>query len=164
MKRFASLLLVFAVFVSTMTAQPTIFIVRHAEKGAATSTNPGTNDPDLSDAGRVRAESLAKMLKDAGITVIYATEFKRTQQTAEPLAKILGIKLTIVPAKDTATLSAKLRDLPGNALVVGHGNTVPELIKALGVDTPINIAETDYDNFFVVVLDQKPHLLQLHYR
>jgi broad specificity phosphatase PhoE len=69
-----------------------------------------------------------------------------------------------VPAKDTATLSAKLRDLHGNALVVGHGNTIPDLIKALGVETPVNIAETDYDNLFVVVLDEKPRLLQLHYR
>jgi broad specificity phosphatase PhoE len=164
MKRFAPLLLMFAAFVSTATAQPTIFIVRHAEKGAVTSTNPAANDPDLSDAGRARAESLAKMLKDSGITVIYATEFKRTQQTAEPLAKILAIKLTIMPAKDTATLSAKLRDLRENALVVGHGNTIPDLIKALGVETPVNIAETDYDNLFVVVIDEKPRLLQLHYR
>ena len=164
MKRFASLLLVLAVSISAAAAQTTILMVRHAEKGEATSSNPAANDPDLSDAGRARAESLAKMLKDAGITAIYATEFKRTQQTAEPLVKILGIKLAIVPAKDTATLSAKLRDLHGNALVVGHGNTIPDLIKALGVETPVNIAETDYDNLFVVVLDEKPRLLQLHYR
>jgi broad specificity phosphatase PhoE len=164
MKRFASLLLVLAVSVSAVAAQSTIFMVRHAEKGEATSTNPAANDPDLSDAGRARAESLAKMLKNAGITAIYATEFKRTQQTAEPLVKILGIKLTIVPAKDTVTLSAKLRKLHGNALVVGHGNTIPDMIKALGVETPVNIAEADYDNLFVVVVDEKPRLLQLHYR
>jgi broad specificity phosphatase PhoE len=162
MKRFASLLLVLAVFVlfvSATAAQSTIFVVRHAEKAES-----GGNDPDLSEAGRARAESLAKMLKNANITAIYATEFKRTQQTATPAAKALGLALTIVPAKDTATLSAKLRDLHGNALVVGHGNTIPDLIKALGVETPVNIAETDYDNLFVVVIDEKPRLLQLHYR
>ena len=162
MKRFASLLLVLAVFilfVSATAAQSTIFVVRHAEKAES-----GGNDPDLSEAGRARAESLAKMLKNANITAIYATEFKRTQQTATPAAKALGLALTIVPAKDTATLSAKLRDLHGNALVVGHGDTIPDLIKALGVETPVNIAETDYDNLFVVVIDEKPSLLQLHYR
>jgi broad specificity phosphatase PhoE len=162
MKRFASLLLVLAVFVlfvSATAAQSTIFVVRHAEKAES-----GGNDPDLSEAGRARAESLAKMLKNANITAIYATEFKRTQQTATPAAKALGLALTIVPAKDTVTLSAKLRDLHGNALVVGHGNTIPDLIKALGVETPVNIAETDYDNLFVVVIDEKPRLLQLHYR
>ena len=162
MKRFASLLLVLAVFVlfvSATAAQSTIFVVRHAEKAES-----GGNDPDLSEAGRARAESLAKMLKNANITAIYATEFKRTQQTATPAAKALGLALTIVPAKDTVTLSAKLRDLHGNALVVGHGDTIPDLIKALGVETPVNIAETDYDNLFVVVIDEKPSLLQLHYR
>jgi broad specificity phosphatase PhoE len=162
MKRFASLLLVLAVFVlfvSATAAQSTIFVVRHAEKAES-----GGNDPDLSEAGRARAESLAKMLKNANITAIYATEFKRTQQTATPAAKALGLALTIVPAKDTVTLSAKLRDLHGNALVVGHGNTIPDLIKALGVETLVNIAETDYDNLFVVVIDEKPRLLQLHYR
>jgi broad specificity phosphatase PhoE len=159
MKRFVFSLLLLGLFVSAAAAQSTIFVVRHAEKAKSDG-----NDPDLSEAGRARTESLAKILKDANITAIYATEFKRTQQTAEPLVKILGIKLAIVPAKDTATLSAKLRDLHGNALVVGHGNTIPDLIKALGVETPVNIAETDYDNLFVVVLDEKPRLLQLHYR
>ena len=159
MKRFVFSLLLFGLFVSAAAAQSTIFVVRHAEKAKSNG-----NDPELSEAGRARAESLAKILKDANITAIYATEFKRTQQTAAPVAKAFGIELTIVPAKDTATLSAKLRDLHGNALVVGHGNTIPDLIKALGVETPVNIAETDYDNLFVVVLDEKPHLLQLHYR
>lgn len=159
MKRVASLLLVFAVLVSAAAAQSTIFIVRHAEKAPSSD-----KDPDLSEAGRARAESLAKILQDANITAIYATEFKRTQQTAAPVAKALGLELTIVPAKDAATLSAKLRDQHGNALVVGHGNTVPDLIRALGVETPISIAETDYDNLFVVVAGEKPRLLHLHYR
>jgi broad specificity phosphatase PhoE len=159
MKWVVSLFLIFAVLASATAAPSAIFIVRHAEKASNTD-----KDPDLAEAGRARAESLAKMLKDASITAIYATEFKRTQQTAAPVAKALGIQLTIVPAKDTATLSAKLRDLHGNALVVGHGNTIPDLIKALGVETLVNIAETDYDNLLVVVLDEKPHLLQLHYR
>ena len=159
MKRFAFLLLVLAVSISAAAAQTTILMVRHAEKAKSDG-----NDPDLSEAGRARAKSLAEMLKDAHITAIYVTEFKRTQQTATPTAKALSIELTIVPAKDTAKLSAKLRGLHGNALVVGHGNTIPDLIKMLGVETPVNIAETDYDNLFVVVLDEKPHLLQLHYR
>ena len=145
-------------FLSTATAQSTIFIVRHAEKADA------TKDPDLSEAGRARAEALAKTLRDANITAIYATEFKRTQQTAAPLAKVLGITVTILPAKDNAALMAKLRASNGNTLVVGHGDTIPDLIKALGISDPINIAENDYDNLVAVVLDQKPHLIRLHYR
>ncbi|PYL63474.1 MAG: hypothetical protein DMF25_10605, partial [Verrucomicrobia bacterium] len=136
----------------------TIFIVRHAEKADA------TKDPDLSEAGRARAEALAKMLQDANITAIYATEFKRTQQTAAPLAKALGIAVTTLPAENSAALIAKLRSSNGNALVVGHGNTIADLIKALGISEPINIAENDYDNLFGVVLVEKPQLIRLHYR
>jgi broad specificity phosphatase PhoE len=157
-KRLGFYFLLLSAFLSTATAQSTIFIVRHAEKADA------TKDPDLSEAGRARAEALAKTLRDANITAIYATEFKRTQQTAAPLAKILGITVTILPAKDNAALIAKLRASTGNALVVGHGDTIPDSIKALGISDPINIAENDYDNLFAVVLDQKPHLIRLHYR
>jgi len=157
-KRLGFYFLLLSAFLSTATAQSTIFIVRHAEKADA------TKDPDLSEAGRARAEALAKMLKDANITAIYATEFKRTQQTATPLAKVLGITVTILPAKDNAALIAKLRASTGNALVVGHGDTIPDLIKALGISDAINIAENDYDNLFAVVPNQKPHLIRLHYR
>jgi broad specificity phosphatase PhoE len=158
MKRLILLLLLSGLFVSAAAAQSTIFIVRHAEKAESAG-----NDPDLAEAGRIRAEALAKMLKDAGVTAIYATEFKRTQQTAAPLAKILGLNATIIPAKETSTLIAKLRDSAGNVLVIGHGNTIPDLIKGLGVATPIHIAENDYDNLFVLLLDEKPRLLRLHY-
>ena len=157
-KRLGFYFLLLSAFLSTATAQSTIFIVRHAEKADA------TKDPDLSEVGRARAEALAKMLKDANITAIYATEFKRTQQTAAPLAKALSITITTLPAKDNAALIAKLRASNGNALVVGHGDTIPDLIKALGMSDPINVAENDYDNLFAVVLDQKPHLIRLHYR
>ena len=157
-KRLGFYFLLLSAFVSAATAQSTIFIVRHAEKADA------AKDPDLSEAGRARAEALAKMLKDANITAIYATEFKRTQQTATPLAKALSITITTLPAKDNAALIAKLRAWTGNALVVGHGDTIPALIKALGISDPINIGENDYDNLFAVVLDQKPHLIRLHYR
>jgi len=159
MKHFIALLILWGLLVSGAAAQSTIFIVRHAEKGQA-----GGDDPDLSEAGRARAEALAKMLKDANITAIYITEFKRTQQTAAPLAKALGITATTVPAKNTAALIAKLRGSNGNALVVGHGNTIADLIKALGISEPINIAENDYDNLFGVVLVEKPQLIRLHYR
>ena len=157
-KRLGFYFLLLSAFLSTATAQSTIFIVRHAEKADA------TKDPDLSEAGRARAEALAKTLRDARITAIYATEFKRTQQTAAPLAKALSITVATLPAKDNAALIAKLRASTGNTLVVGHGDTIPALIKALGISDPINIAENDYDNLFVVVLDEKPHLIRLHYR
>ena len=107
-------------------------------------------DPDLSEAGRARAASLAAMLKDAGVSAIFVTEFKRTQQTAAPLAKALGITPTVVPAKDTAGLAARLKKATGNVLVVGHSNTVPEVITAIGVAKPVSVADTEFDNLFIV--------------
>jgi broad specificity phosphatase PhoE len=114
MKALALFILLF-VSVSIASAQPVVVIVRHAEKPAN-----GGNDPDLSSAGRARAEALARILKDSGITAIFTSEFKRTQETAAPTATSSHVTPTVVAAKDTAALVAKLRQLNGNALGVGH--------------------------------------------
>ena len=143
--------------VSIASAEPVVFIVRHAEKSG------DGKDPDLSAAGQTRAEILVRILKDAGITAIFTSEFKRTQETAAPIAKSIGITPTVVQAKDTAALVAKLHQLNGNALVVGHGNTIPELIKAFGIETTIEIPENDYTQLLIVLLGEKPRLLRLHY-
>jgi broad specificity phosphatase PhoE len=140
-----------------LSAEPFVVIVRHAEKADS------SKDPDLSAAGLKRADELARMLKDSGITAVFTTELKRTQETAAPLARALGIAPTIVPAGDSAALVAKLRELKGNALVVGHGDTIPDIVKALGIDTPINIPDNDYTQLFVVTLGEKPQLLHLRY-
>ena len=141
------------------TAQSTVFLVRHAEKA-----DNDSRDPDISDTGRARAEALARTLKDAQITAIYATELKRTQQTAEPIARALHVEVTIVPAKETEALIAKLKATKGNVLVVGHSNTLPDIVKALGVSDSIKIGETDYNDLFVVTTETTPpKFLRLHY-
>jgi hypothetical protein len=113
MKAFALCLLIF-VSVSIASAQPVVVIVRHAEKAAN-----GSNDPDLSSAGQARAETLARILKDSGITAIFTTEFKRTQETAAPTATLIHVTPTVVATNDTTALVARLHQLNGNALVVG---------------------------------------------
>ena len=60
--------------------------------------------------------------------------------------------------------SISLKKSKGNVLVVGHSNTVPEIIKALGVTTPVTIGDNDFDNMFLVTLSSPPALLRLHYR
>ena len=157
MKHFVALLLFSLLLASTAAAQSTIFLVRHAEKA-------GGDDPDLTEAGRARAESLANILKDAGITSIYTSEVKRTQETAAPLAKILHFESAVIPAKDSFSLVAKLHSSSANVLVVGHTNTIPEIINALGIAERVTIGDNDYDNLFVVILEEKPRLIRLHYR
>jgi 2,3-bisphosphoglycerate-dependent phosphoglycerate mutase len=139
-------------------ASPILFIVRHAEKATA-----GGNDPELSAAGHERAEALARILKDSEITAIFATEFKRTQETAAPTAKATQITPTIIPANDVVALVEKLRGLKGNGLVVGHGNTIPDLVKGLGIAIPVNIPEDDYSELLVIILGDNLQLLRLHY-
>ena len=139
--------------------QSTFFIVRHAEKA------DDSKDAELSEAGRARGEALANMLRDSKISAIYTTEFKRTQRTAAPLAKALGLTVTSLPSDNQAALVAKLRTSTANSLVVGHGNTIPDIIKAHGILEPVNVSESDYDNLFVVALGEKDqYLIRLHYR
>jgi len=156
MKPLVFLLLLFVAF-SVASAEPIVVIVRHAEKAN------NSEDPDLSPAGRTRAQALARILKDAHITAIFTSERKRTQQTAAPTSASTGVDSTTVPAKDYATLVSKLRQVEGTALVVGHGNTIPDIIKALGIDIPIQIPDEDYTDLFIVTLDPRPQLLRLHY-
>ena len=147
---------------SAFAQSPTIFLVRHAER-ADTAAGISMTDPSLSDAGRLRAGSLERMLRDAGISAIFVTEFKRTQETAAPLAKTAGVTPTVITSKEVPALVAKLKQHAGRALVVGHSNSVPEIIKALGVTTPVTIADTEFDNLFIVNPDTG-HLIQLRYQ
>src|SRR5215467_1782596 len=130
-------------------AQKLVFVVRHAER--ADAGMQAQRDPALSAAGEARAQKLAAMLADAGVKDIFATEFKRTQDTAKPLAMKTGVAVEQVGSKDTALLIAKIKLHPNDVvLVVGHSNTLPAILKALaGVE--VAIADNEYDNLFVVV-------------
>jgi broad specificity phosphatase PhoE len=153
-----ALFLLILLSVSIAWAQPVVVIVRHAEKAA----NDG-NDPDLSSTGRARAEALARILKDSGIMAIFTSEFKRAQETAAPAAALLHVTPTVVAAKDMAAFVGKLRQLNGNALVVGHGDTIPNIVKALGINSSVNIPDADYSELLIVILGDKPQLFRLHY-
>jgi phosphohistidine phosphatase SixA len=149
MMRNSLLILCLLIAPAVATAQ-TIFVVRHAERAdAGMAAAPGA-DPDLSPAGRERAESLAWVLKDARITRIYTSEMKRTRQTAAPMAKAAGVEATTVPAREVAALLEQVKAGTGNALIVGHSNTVPEILKGLGVAEPVTISDAEHDNLFIV--------------
>lgn len=160
------LVLLIVLAAAPIAAAQTVFVVRHAERADAATGGAAmmAADPELSKAGRVRAEALAATLKDAGIAAIFATEYRRTQQTAAPLAKLLGLTVQPVPSKDQAGLIAKVKAVKGNVLVIGHSNTVPVTIKALGIDAAVTVGEADFDNLFVVTLGAQPSLVRLHFR
>jgi broad specificity phosphatase PhoE len=158
MKHLVLILSIPLLLATNANAAPIVFIVRHAEKAGA-----GGKDPDLSVQGQKRADALAHILKDSQITSVFVTEFKRTQETAAPTAGAAQVSPTVVLANDMGVLVEKLRALNGNALVVGHGNTIPDLLKALGIVTPVSIPDDDYTEIFAVLLGDAPQLLRLHY-
>ena len=158
MKHLALILSISLLLATYANAAPVVFIVRHAEKAST-----GGNDPDLSIQGQKRADALAHILKDSKITSVFVTEFKRTQETVAPTARAAQVSPIVIPANDIEALVEKLRDLKGNALVVGHGNTIPDLLRALGIATTVSIPEDDYTEIFAVLLGDAPQLLRLHY-
>lgn len=147
-------------------AQQTVVLVRHAERADSKPGAPASmaSDPDLSDAGRARAETLAAMLKDAKIATIISTEYKRTRQTAEPLAKALGLAVTAIKASESANVVKAVRAASGNVLIVGHSNTIPDVIKALGAPPPEEIRDDEYDNLYVLTLGPTPTVVRLHFK
>src|SRR5688572_12587249 len=122
----------------------TVIFIRHAEK----KVEPDNPDPDLSPAGEARAQEIARMFANTGVNAIYATQFKRTQQTVKPLSDKLGIQVTQVPAKNSADVVKQIREqhMGKVIFVAGHNNSVPEMIAALGGPKFPLIPETEYDN------------------
>ena len=137
-------------------AQSLVYVVRHAERadgGAGANTmNSAPADPHLSAAGVARAAKLANMLADGGIKAIYVTDFKRTQETAAPLAARLHLRVDTIKSADSASLIASMKAHHQHdvVLVVGHSNTIPDIIKALGGPS-IVIGDNEYDSVFVLV-------------
>lgn len=153
----------FAYFSTFERPLTTIILVRHAEK----NIEPANTDPDLSLAGQARAQELVRMFGDAGIKAIYATQYKRTQQTVKPLADKLGLPVTSVDAKNTAELVKQIRAQHNGEVVfvAGHNNTVPEIIAALGGPQMPIIPETEFDNLYIVTIYRvgRAKLLKLKY-
>ena len=127
-------------------AQNALILVRHAERLDASTDSP------LSAAGQQRAELLGRMLSDMGVTAIYSTPYQRTVKTAEPLATRLGLTINKDDTRPSELIPKIRSQQPqGTVLVVGHSDTVPELLTALGYKTPVQIAPSEYDNLFIVV-------------
>lgn len=149
------------------TATTTVILVRHAEKQLST-----IEDAPLTTEGEARAERLASMLGERGdalpITRVFTSEARRTQQTAAPLVRRLGIAATTLPAQDVDALVRALRDGPSDAaaVVVGHGNTVPAVIAGLTRNRiNVKIDEADYGSMFIVTVSTfgPPSVVRLQY-
>lgn len=126
----------------------TIFIVRHAEKDIS---DPKNQDPELSAEGRERAEALAGKLKQIKLDAVYATKYKRTGETAYSSAKNSNVEVQTYDAQDFRGIAelVKTKHKGQKVLIIGHSNTVLELLEAFGASRPIvSLSDDDYDFFF----------------
>jgi len=124
-----------------------VYLVRHAERA-----EDGTDDPAISPEGWARAGLLGEMLRDAGVTRIHTTDYRRTRMTGTPLAMITGLDMDEYDPRDLEGFAERLRGMPGRHLVLGHSDTTPDLVVALGGDPGSPIEETEYDRLYVVTL------------
>jgi len=131
-------------------APRTVYVVRHAEKLVSADNS---KDPPLTEQGLRRAAALARTIDPKSLFAVYATPYARTRGTAAPSAEAAGLPVTEYPPDDTAGLAAKIRSAAkGGVLVVGHSNTVPEILAALGVTEPVVLGDGDFGDLFIVTL------------
>lgn len=151
----------------------TVFLIRHAEKADAPR-----EDPALDEKGKLRAETLARMLAGSGVKAIYTSQYLRTKQTGEALAKQLGLTITPislqmsqanpreVSEQSIAEITGRIYERAGDAaLVIGHSNTIPEVIRKLGGDVVPKIDESKFDDLFIVTVygKGKAKVVQMKY-
>lgn len=176
-------LLILIIFATVMFSQPavaqdefkpiTVFLIRHAER-----EDEPRQDPPLSKDGVARSTALARLLGSAGIKAILTSQYTRTKQTAEPLATKLGLTVTPftlkispsnsrqVAAESTAEVTNKILERSGESvLVIGHSNSIPDVIKMLGGDIVPTIDEQKFDDLFIVTVyaKGKAKVVQLKY-
>ncbi|WP_193789535.1 SixA phosphatase family protein [Salipiger sp. CCB-MM3] len=155
---FLTILAVMATALATK-AQEAVYIIRHAEKELT------GDDPAITDEGKARAAAWAKMLEHVGLDVVFTSDAKRTHQTGAIIAETLGLPLNSVSRANTAGLIDALSfDHEEEAvLVVGHTETIPNILESLGVAEEIEVSQTDFANLFILLKPDAndPHLIRL---
>ena len=131
--------------------EPARYVMRHL------NTPEGERDPDLTDAGKANAQALVHWFHGKKLTAIYVSDYKRTRQTAAPLAAERGIELKIYDPRDTPGLVARVRAEAGPVLVVGHSNTVPDIVEQLGGARPGPLSHPDFGDIWTVAGGKTAH-------
>jgi phosphohistidine phosphatase SixA len=135
--------------------ETTVYVIRHAEK-----MYEQDRDPDLSERGRERADSLAVALRDSGVNIIITSNLKRTYQTAAPLARLRHISPKIVSIEGSveghvSRIAQEVKRHPGaTILIVGHNNTVGKIVEAIGGGHIGDLCADEYSNLIIVSLEK----------
>lgn len=124
-------------------AQSTVYVIRHLEKGTG-------DDPSLTPQGAAQAQALAELLAGDGIKAVFATRTRRAQETGAPLAARAGVPVSLYDPRDGQGLIEAVTAVEGPVLIVGHSNTVPDIVVAFGGARPAPLAEDAYGTLYVV--------------
>ena len=143
----AALIAAAAFFPAAAQAADTVYVMRHLQKAAG-------EDPPLTEEGAILAKMVAAMFGglDFGIKSVFATRTRRAQQTGEPLAKFVGVPVTLYDPRNVPALVEAVKAVSGNVLIVGHSNTVPDLVAAFGGAKPPPLTESDYGTIYQLTL------------
>ena len=134
--------------IAALAAPSAIYLVRHGEKAAG-----GARDPELTEMGLARARTIAAILGKAGVKAVFSTPLQRTRQTAAPLALAGGLEVQTYDPQAPAALVAKVKTLSGAVLVVGHSNTLTELVRLFGGVPGPDIADNEYDRLYQLIVE-----------
>ena len=121
---------------------PDFYVMRHLD------TPTGATDPDLTPEGQSKAEALANWFTGEPPAVIFVSDTKRARQTAAPLAAKLGLIPVVYDPRSTPGLIAEILKSPNPALIIGHSNTVPDIVAALGGARPEPIAHDQFGDIW----------------
>ena len=136
----------------------TLYLVRHAEKDLS-ADDP--KDPALTDCGEQRAESLASFLSSVELDAVYTTDYLRTRNTAQPVARDKQIEMKIYDPKSMEDFARLLIERKENALIVGHSNSTPNLAGLLLDQELEPIDESIHDRIYQVIISNGKARLQL---
>ena len=146
MRRRLAIAIGLALMAGPALAQEAVFLIRHAEKAAG-------DNPPITEAGRLRAARWAEMLAGTGIEQVYTSTARRTMETGAIIAEALGVETEAVETGDTAGLldMVSFDFEEGRVLVVGHTETIPGILNALGSIETVEMPLDDFSRLFVVV-------------
>lgn len=139
------LVAVFLICSCSVNAQ-TYYLLRHFDKQ---NLQP---DPGLTATGERRSMALVELLRDKTIRHIFSSDYARTRASVAPLAEARSLSVHLYDPRDLNALAAQLRKLDG-AVVVGHSNTTPQLVRLLG-GTAENMQEQDFGDVYVLTRTQ----------
>jgi broad specificity phosphatase PhoE len=122
--------------------EPNILVIRHLH------TPKGATDPDLTSEGHAAAQALAKWLSRNPPRAIFVSDTKRARQTAAPAATRFRVTPIVYDPRDTAALLASVQAQRGTVLIVGHSNTVPDIVAGLGGERPAPLVHEDFGDIW----------------